>query len=1301
MINAGTVTLLFTDLVGSAGLIDQLGDESAELVRRTHFRLLRDAVKQHGGSEVKNLGDGLMVAFASAVDGLDCAITIQQTVSHHNASADASEQALAVRIGLHIGEPIRDEDDYFGTSVAVAKRLCDQAGAGQVLVSQLVRALVGSRGGFQFTDLGPMALKGLADPVGVHELAWEIPQPAAVIPLPPGLAGVRPIVGGRGVSDVFVGRSGDVAELMRAWEEARLGRTQMGFLAGDAGIGKTRLASEFARKVNEEGGLVLYGRSNEDILVPYQPFAEGLDHYVGTSSPMELRTQLGSTANILVRMVPRVGERLPGLLPAPDVDPEESRYRLFDAVARTLRAISEAKPLLLVLDDLHWADRASLLLLQFLAQRLPDARILVLGTYRDVEVDRNHPLTETLGQLRLEANHHKLALSGLTANDIGFLLSALSRQELDDAALSLARALHRETEGNPFFTGEILRHLLETGHIYEQDGRWMSDATSVEDLGIPEGVRAVIGRRLSRLSEECYRALGVGSVFGREFDAGVLLLATDLGEDELTVLLDDAVEHQVLTEVPGAFGRYSFAHALIRQALYESLTLTRRVRLHYRIGEALENLYAGDLEPHLPELAHHFVEAAPGGDLQKALEYTMRNGARAASQYAYEEACRHYEKALELLEDIQSPVTRCEVLIALGEARLNAGEYARAREAFRDAAQAAEPLGMSRHLARAALGYRGRLGFGTGLLDKVGIALLEKALPALGDTDSGLRARVMASLAEALIFIDTFERRKALCDEALAMARRVGDKAALAEVLLDVNYALMGPDLTLELQSGVEEAFALAQEIGDQRILLEALICRIQTLWELGDFEQAHQQFATFRQISGEMRQTYYRSLATTLAGCEALMQGRMEEGERHCWKLLEYASQGQNSNAFQLFGVQIFFIRYCNGTLETLHAGTKTSTETFSNMPVLRSGLALIYCELGMEEEARRSLETLGADDFQNVPHDAFMLNALDHLARLVEHLKDPRRAARLYEMAIPFADRHVLSGVFAAYYGPMTLTLGRLALVSGEHDLAERHLESALRTTTASGARPAHVDSSLTLASTLLARGGSGDRERALDILAAAEAEANEVGMPAFAEKVDALRQAHSGAPEISAVKPLTARQRFGRRAGRFRDEARAVLSSRAQAAMARVIRDASDDDLQRRFGSPMAQRAMFAGLTRSFQPRAAFGYEGQILLELKNPSAAGSSDWWAIAIEGDRASARRGWTPDAALVLHMTVATFVRMIAGGNSMEMWFDGLITLEGDITLAPRMEEMFGAGSSFEAAGSAGTEAAVAMEPTG
>jgi predicted ATPase len=684
--------VLFTDLVGSTELMTQVGEAAYDELRRAHFAALQAAIQRTGGEEIKNTGDGVMAAFGSVVDAIRCAVAMQQATDRQARSGPA---LLAIRVGLSVGEVTFEDGDVFGAPVVEAARLVAAAAAGQILTTAITRALAGSRVEAGFADLGALELKGLPQPVSACEVAWE-PLPEPSVPMPALLTDV-----GR----IFVGREAELERLEQLWKEAAAGALRVALLAGEPGVGKTRLAAELANTRHAEGAVVLAGRCDEDLGVPYQPFVEALRHFVDHTPAEELGGRLGRFGGELVRLLPELADRVPHLPPPLRSDPETERYRLFDAVAAWLGAASADAPLLVVLDDLQWAAKPTLLLLRHVLRSPELDRILVVGTYRDTELGHDHPLIEILADLRRQVSVDRLSLPGLDSSAVAAFMEQRAGHELDDEDMALARAIYEETEGNPFFVREVLRHLAETGARERQEGRWVT-RLPIEELGIPEGVRDVVGRRLSLLSKEANRVLRVAAVVGPEFELAVLEAAEVLDEEGLLSAVEEATDARLLSEVPGSVPRYRFAHALVRDTLYDGLSAARRVTLHRRVAEAIESVHTRALDDHLPSLAHHWARAsAPSAVTAKAVGYAARAGDRALAQLAHDEAVAYYHQALELLEAAEGApdeAQRLEILITLGEAERRAGEV-EYRETLFTAARLAQQQGNAGALARAAL----------------------------------------------------------------------------------------------------------------------------------------------------------------------------------------------------------------------------------------------------------------------------------------------------------------------------------------------------------------------------------------------------------------------------------------------------------------------------------------------------------------------------------------------------------------------------------------------------------------------
>ena len=464
---------------------------------------------------------------------------------------------------------------------------------------------------------------------------------------------------------VFVGRQREMGELKAALEDALSGRGRLVTLVGEPGIGKTRTAQELATYARMRGAQVLWGRCHESRgAPPFWPWVQAIRSYVREREPDRLRSEMGSGAADIAEIVSDVRERIPDLPPSPQLDdPEQARFRLFDSVTAFLKSASRGQPLVIILDNLHWADKPSLLLLEFLAQEFSDSRLLVIGTYRDVDLSRQHPLAETLGELTKERLFQRVLLRGLSQQDVGRFIEITSGV---GPPRGLLQAVHAQTEGNLLFVTEVVRLLVQEGELNQER---LKDRDSWE-VRIPEGVREVIGRRLNRLSARCNEMLTIASIIGREFELRQLTsLVEDMSEDRLLEVMEEALSARLTEELPQAVGRYQFTHALIQQTLYDELTTTRRVRLHARIIDVLEDRYGDEVEEHALELSYHSAEAEAMIGSTKVAQYSAMAGEKALERYAYEQAFQCFERALVARESKPLDAGTAHILFGLGRAK--------------------------------------------------------------------------------------------------------------------------------------------------------------------------------------------------------------------------------------------------------------------------------------------------------------------------------------------------------------------------------------------------------------------------------------------------------------------------------------------------------------------------------------------------------------------------------------------------------------------------------------------------------
>jgi DNA-binding SARP family transcriptional activator/tetratricopeptide (TPR) repeat protein len=899
----------------------------------------------------------------------------------------------------------------------------------------------------------------------------------------------------------LVGRTTELRNLAAIWQEVvRDGTHRILFLAGEPGVGKTSLATHFASRAAAEGATVLYGRADPDALIPYQPFVEAFGHLAMNASHAVLRGSAADAAE-LSRVVPEFRRRLPDVSSSPEVGCSDERYRLFSAAAAMLVAAAGDAPLLLVLDDLHWADRSSLRLLCHIARYSAPAPLLVLGTYRDSDVDKTPALVDTLVDLRRENLDERIVLTGLDEQAVGELIADTT----DSAPPDLPRVLHRETRGNPFFLVEMLRHLADS-NVLTCDGAGRLPADLLAQVGVPEGVRQVVARRLIRLSEPANEALTVGSILGPEFDLAVLAAVLEHPESELDTALDEGLDSGLLTEVDGAPGRFSFSHALIRETLYRRPSAMRRAVLHARAGSALELLSNGNGQ-HIADIARHFVAAGARGDPERALRYSIAAAEQATGRLAHDEAAAHYARALSGTAPI-GDAERCELLLALGNACWCTGDMERARAACLQAAELAEALGDPSLLGRAALSFAGPIRYEPAATRAQPIArLLETALSMLGDAQSPLRAQVMARLAAVLVSTAQEDRKRALARDATTLVRRLGDRAALADVLATSLFATRGPDNLDERLATNHELAQLAAELEDRRLEAFTHAGFLDDLLELGDVDTLERELQALERVAQVLGERFRLWLATLARARGALLDGRLQDCEALAEQALQLGLEGQDESAAQAYGAQMVHLRREQGRLDELTAMVEAQVELYPDVPAWRCGLAYVYAEVGRELDARRELEVLGNASFSGIPRDAYWLTGMALLSEVVGVLGGHDSAERMYDLLTPFADRHVVTTPHCL--GSVSHPLGVLATACERFDAAAEHFEQALRMN-------AQIRSPLWVAHTqyaygrmLIERDRPCDRAHTERLLGGASATAQRLSLTAVGRRLSELRR------------------------------------------------------------------------------------------------------------------------------------------------------------------------------------------------
>jgi class 3 adenylate cyclase/tetratricopeptide (TPR) repeat protein len=1037
MANTQTVTILFTDMVGSTELSTALDPNTADELRQTHFGLLRAALNAAGGIEVKNLGDGLMVAFTSMSRALACAVGMQQGVERHNRR---SEQPIAIRVGLSTGEATEDDGDYFGEPVIEASRLCAHAEGGQILTTTMARALAGRHATQEFEALGEVELKGLPDRVDLVEVRWapdvEAVGEGAQLPLPS-----RLVATSAESLFAFFGRADELEALgdlhKRSVTEHRL---DVVLISGEPGVGKTSLVAQAARSVHHGGATVLYGGCEEDLAVPYKPWVAALTPLVQGLSDEVLRRFTEINGLTLARLVPDLARRLGDQAPSPAAESDAERFMVMESVVRFLTAASTETPLLVALDDLHWADAASLQLLGQLAHSSEPMAVTVVGTFRDSDLSRSHPLTPLLARLHREPSVQRLALVGLEDFEIIGLMEAAAGHALPEDGVALAHALRRETGGNPFFVVEMLLHLAQQG-IFTQgdDGRW-SLTVDIQEIGLPTSVREVVAQRVANLGTETERALSMASVIGRDFDLSVLSAVLEQDELELNDLLEGATMAGLLQEVAGDADRYRFVHALIQHTLYQDLTATRRRRAHLQVAEVLEDTSTDDPE-RLAALARHWLAATRHADVTKAVYYARRAGRVALAAYAPADAVTWFSQALEVFDRHGAPdAERGRLLVELGIAQNHAG-MPEHRQTLLDAAEIAQGLGDADLLMAAALGGRRGAG-GIAEADPERAAILQAALSAVGQRDPSHRALLLASLAEVTDARD-WRRRRELADEAMSLADGLDDAAKLDVVLSCYEFRVQ-PERSAERLAETAWACQTADRLGDPVLRHRARWYRIHACMEVGDLLEVDRRIEEMGPLVERTGLPFCWWQLLLTRTWRAILAGDLATGERLNDEALAVASDIGAPEALGAWGAVLFDLRLHQGRVEELiDAFAQTAAENPA-IPALRVLLASGYCLVGRTDEATPLFEHDVSTGFTEIPRDVTWTTAMVWAQECAVALRHQEAAAILYDLLDPFGD--IVGFPFASSNGSVARSLGRLAHLLEQPDAAQAHFRTAL---------------------------------------------------------------------------------------------------------------------------------------------------------------------------------------------------------------------------------------------------------------
>jgi tetratricopeptide (TPR) repeat protein len=870
---------------------------------------------------------------------------------------------------------------------------------------------------------------------------------------------------------VFVGREPELKQLQSAFDGAMSGQGALMMVTGEPGIGKTALCEQLATYVTLRGGRTLVGHCYEagSLSLPYLAFVEALRSYVLSRETKDLREELGSGAADVARIISEIRERLKIKL-RPQKDPEEERYRLLQAVTEFLSNAANVQPMMVVLEDLHDADKGTMEMLTHVSRNLAGTRLLIVGTYRDVEVDRSHPLSAALAELRRVSTYGRVLLRGLNADEVRRMMESITRESV---SWGLAQAVHRQTEGNPLFVQEVIRYLAEEGLIAQKEGRWRPTRDTPLEMSIPEGLRDVIGKRLSLLSPECNQLLAVASVIGREFALETLKAVAGINEDVFVNALKEAVRLSILEErSQKGVVRYRFTHAFFRQTLYEEMIAPQRLKLHQQVARALETLYAKRVQEHAAELAEHFSHSTDPADLKKAIEYGEMAAKRATDVYAYSEAVRLLEQALKVQEvlDPEDKAKRCDLVLALGDALILAGELKRVIDV--EAPQAlslAEAIADSKRASQACLlAGNGLIGYGTTLMTSPEAAQWATRADRYAEPDTIERARADAMLGFVkLSGVNPLPEGATLLSRALDLARRLGDPDTYWWIAAFWLFIVSAPKHD-------EERLRLAEELTEQSRHGVNFLILASVWWIMGHTFLEFGQRRRAEDIMSEMKTLAERSGQPTLIilsmlndAMMAIWDGRLEEAVAIRRRMLIRAEELGNLETAAIWASWILPARVHLGdagrALEAMLQGSRNISRNVTTDSLI------LYClaHLGRYAEVAEILEQLVVARPGIGSAEDEMMTFLYIAALQAAVLAGHRQSAELLLRRLAGSSSRT-SGLWLTTC--ISRHLGTAAAFLGRPDEARRYYQKAIKDCTEMKFRPELALTRLQLAELLL---------------------------------------------------------------------------------------------------------------------------------------------------------------------------------------------------------------------------------------
>jgi class 3 adenylate cyclase/DNA-binding CsgD family transcriptional regulator len=1035
--------ILAADVAGYSLLMNTDEDATYMAWRSARAEVIDPGIATGQGRIVKHTGDGFLAEFPTVLAAVECAVGIQSQMGLRNESLENGRR-FEFRIGINLGDIIVDSEDIHGDGVNIAARLEAIAEAGGVCISADVYRQVRNKPGFEFEDLGEHSVKNIAAPIQVYRVTRDelVEKPADLSttpdPFPPdsgvkkdenpleamleNMASTR-----QQPPTMLVGRESEKQSLSEAYAEARQGSGNITLIRGEPGIGKSCLASTFAEAVKDDSTWVVYGQCHETLgSPPFWPWLQILRNLQLTDDSLGL-----SPAAIFgdLAAADKQQNRSSSLLSS---DIGSDQFLLFSKIANVLAQYASQRTLILVIDDLHWADKSSLLLLSHICRRLSQQAMLVIGTYRDIEITRKHPLFESLGDISRQATLRRIALKGLSEQDVsGFIENTVS-QTLDPEIL---KSLYEKTEGNPLFVSEVAR-ILQQENFDRSRGQ-----VAIE---IPEGIQEAIGRRLNQLSPQCNELLPIAAVIGRRFSLPVLSqLLPESEQIGLLETLEEAVSRGIIEQRQNTVAEFQFCHVLTRDILYDELSLAKKIILHKKVADALVALRDGDSEVSAGEIARHYYHAIQGGQSDAAVDYAIEAAEHAIKLSAYDEAREYYELAMDVfnLDERRYAKQKTEVLFHIVECVHAVGSTTEVTaDACEVALRAARQTGQYDVFAQAAC----RLVYVERRPNQAtrGLKYIQEALSYTPEDDLVTRTNLLAYHAMSLCFNGHRSEAERVSFEALAVARRCDDILVLCNSLCMALLVLRGrPEKLSERIRLGEQAVELAVEIsrasGHLPILNDPKEWLIMTYQELGDMDKVN---ALIQQIDTSIEQVYSFKGDYFSAGAkanQALYEGRWQQAEALIETTTELGAGKLDGSAEGVYGVQMFMLNRELGRLPMVQGALKRMLESDNNA-VWAPGLLATYTELGQLDEAREVFEQLAANDFRPLGEGELYLTCLVYVIDACFELNDTDRAAALYQRLVPYSGQ-MLPHATAVCYGPADMYLGMLSSLMNHLDEAQ----------------------------------------------------------------------------------------------------------------------------------------------------------------------------------------------------------------------------------------------------------------------